>query len=148
MPSNARLETVSAQHVAGLITRASYDDPSSIGGLWQTFASRSGELAVQGAPLGVYHDYASDYRGAYSLLLGLPVEADATVPSGWTAFQIPAATYMVFRVPEGEMPGVLVETWQAIWAYFDKPGDYERAYTVDYEQHGDPTDIYIAVRPR
>ncbi len=148
MPSNARLETTTARRVVGLVTRASYDDPSSIGALWQQFGGRAGEVGVQAAPLGVYHDYASDYRGAYSLLLGLPVDAAAPVPAGWTSLEIPAATYMVFRVPAGEMPGVLVETWQSIWAHFEKPGDYERAYTVDFEQHGWPTEIYIAVRPR
>ncbi len=65
MHTEPELRTAGPLHVAGFVTRASHEDPSSIGGLWQTFSARAGEADIAAAPLGVYHDYESDYRGAY-----------------------------------------------------------------------------------
>ena len=132
--------------VAGLGTRASNDDPQPIGELWQTFGARAGELGVQGAPHAVYHRYEGNHRAPYSLLVGLPVEDGAELPAGWEAVEIPRGEYLVFDVPEGPMPDVLIATWQAIWSHFEGPGPHQRRYEVDFEVHGPGARVYVGVR--
>ena len=62
---------------------------------------------------------------------------------------IPGAKYLVFT-GNGELPGVVIQTWGAVWQYFEQEAGDKRAYTVDFERHDqrEPSrvEIYIAVK--
>ena len=48
------------------------------------------------------------------------------------------------------LPGVLIQTWGAVWQYFEEQTRDKRAYTVDFERFDQRkpsrVEIYIAVR--
>lgn len=143
-----KLRTMGPCLIAGLVTRASNEDPSPIGALWGSFMGQASELGVDAPPIAVYHDYESDHRGEYSLLVGVPVRALDAVPEGWRTIELPPQSCLAFRVPDGPMPDALIETWQTIWDHFDDNCPLERTFTTDVELHADPVEILIAVRTR
>lgn len=95
---------------------------------------------------GVYHKYHSDQNGAYSLLAGVEVTTLDNTPEALTGITIPEARYLVFS-RKGQVPQVVMETWQAIWEYFSASGEHTRAFTADFEvYYPDRIEIYIAIR--
>jgi predicted transcriptional regulator YdeE len=97
--------------------------------------------------VGVYSDYESDHSGEYSLTAGVIADARTTVPAGMHKVSIPPGDYLVFR-GRGEMPGVVVETWRAVWEHFADPAHGKRAYAVDFELYGGPdaVDVHVSVK--
>lgn len=126
-----------------------------IPGLWQGFFSQGAGSQVPGRKndfvYGVYYDYESDYKGAYSLLAGVEVAEGASTAEGCVAITVPTAEYLVFS-GQGEMPHVVIATWQRAYACFEKASDMRRAHTVDFERYdfSNPNsarvDIHISVR--
>jgi predicted transcriptional regulator YdeE len=98
-------------------------------------------------PVGVYTDYESDHHGRYRLLAGAAVEGMELVADGFGQATLAAGRYLVFS-GEGEMPGVVIQTWMSVLEYFSKPSDHVRAYTADWELYRGPNavDIHIAVK--
>ena len=51
---------------------------------------------------------------------------------------------------KGELPSAVIQSWGAVWQYFEEQTRDKRAYTVDFErfdQRGPSrVEIYIAVR--
>ena len=152
MTQEPELRTAGPLRVAGFVTRTSNPDELSgagrIGALWQTFHQRAGEFPESPCPIAVYHDYESDHLGPYSLLVGCPAPEGASAPEGAEVIEVPRAEYMVFLVPEGEMPFTLIATWQRIWDYFEEDGPYRRTFTRDFEQYGDTIEVHVAVAAR
>ena len=37
---------------------------------------------------------------------------------------------------KGELPGVVIQTWGAVWQYFEEQMRDKRAYTVDFPSSG------------
>ena len=116
-----------------------------IGGLWATFF-RDGVIGQLGAladgPIcEAYFDYESDASGAYTVILGSRVPADAQVPAGLQRVTLPAARYAKFSIDD---PKALYAAWQHIW----QRQDIERSYSGDFEIIGENSaDIHIALRP-
>jgi predicted transcriptional regulator YdeE len=98
-------------------------------------------------PVGVYTDYESDHNGRYRILAGAAVEEGAPLPEGLGRAVVPAGTYLMFR-GQGQMPGVVPQTWMSVWRYFAEAGGHARAYTTDFELYRGPevVEIYIAVK--
>jgi predicted transcriptional regulator YdeE len=101
------------------------------------------------AVYGVYTDYESDHDGEYSLLIACAVSDAGAVPDDMRAVTVPSGKYMVFT-GSGEVPQVVMQTWGAVWKFFDETPKFERAYTVDFERYDgeDPSrvEIFIAIR--
>jgi predicted transcriptional regulator YdeE len=152
-----KLVTHEATIVVGIELRtsnAAEADPEKggIASLWARFyredvLSKIPRKTTPVMPMGVYTDYESDHTGPYRLLAGAAVEKGAPVPDGFGRATIPAGRYLLFKA-EGDMPRVVIETWEAIWDYFSKPSGYARAYTADFERYPGPKEIeiHIAVR--
>lgn len=87
---------------------------------------------------GVYNDYESDTKGNYKITVGVEV----TKPKN--AIVIEDKKYLVFT-KQGELPMVVVELWEEIWAYFEKNSEYERAFEVDFEKYTKENEIEIFV---
>jgi predicted transcriptional regulator YdeE len=103
----------------------------------------------------VYTDYASDRNGDYSFVIGLKVNADATVPSGMVLKKIPAGDYALIGSEKGPVEKVVPAAWQQIWTLEDKSQlGGQRAYKADFEVYDsrakDPkssqVDIYVGLK--
>jgi predicted transcriptional regulator YdeE len=100
------------------------------------------------APVGVYTDYESDETGRFRLIAGAIVEKTTQAPDSLSRVELTPGRYLVFSA-EGALPGIVIETWQAIWAYFSSGSQPERrAFTTDFEIYPGPTrvDIHVAVQ--
>jgi predicted transcriptional regulator YdeE len=129
-------------------------DPTrgKIPGLWARFRTEDVLGTIPGKrapvqPVGVYTDYESDHTGPFRLVAGAMVDEQTRAPRGLRRVVLRPGRYLVFG-GEGELPGVVIGTWMAIWSYFEKSTEYRRAYTADFEVYPGPThvDIYIAVK--
>lgn len=147
------VELRTPREVTGLTVRtsnASERDPATaaLPGLWARFfaAAASGAGTPPAEVFSVYAEYESDVNGEYTVVVGR--EAGRSV-SGERTIRIPAGRYVVFT-SSGEMPAAVIAGWQQVWAYFDRPGAPQRAYTTDFEYY-DPSEpstlrIHVAVR--
>lgn len=103
----------------------------------------------------VYTDYASDRNGEFSFVIGLRVNADATVPPGMVLKKVPAGEYALVTSEKGQVGKVVVAAWQQVWALEDKAqlGGL-RAYKADFEIYDsratDPqnsqVDLYVGLK--
>jgi predicted transcriptional regulator YdeE len=132
--------------IAGITVRTD-NSPAGlerIGQLWATFF-RDGVMNALGAlaegPIcEAYFDYESDAQGAYTVILGSRVPADAPVAAGLQRVTLPAARYAKFSIDD---PKAIYAAWQHIW----QRQDIERSYSGDFEVIGENSaDIYIALR--
>jgi predicted transcriptional regulator YdeE len=151
------LQHIAPFTVAGISTRTINSDEgdpvtSKIGPLWSRFfAEGIMEKIVDPDPTsaihGVYSEYESDLHGHYTLTIGMRVGGSGSQGEGIAEVGIEGGDYLVFE-KQGSVPGVVVETWEAIWDYFSKESGYSRRYTTDFEEyHGNEgVAIYIAVR--
>jgi predicted transcriptional regulator YdeE len=143
--------------VVGLRTRTTnrieaVPETAKISPLWRKFyADKVSDLIplrVPGAPeiVAVYYDYESDHRGQYSLIVGHKVSSLDNVHQGMGGVVVRGGRYLRFPV-EGPMPAALIQTWQAIWQFFEVSHEYERAYSTDYEIHRpNDAEIFIGVK--
>jgi predicted transcriptional regulator YdeE len=140
----------------GIVTsNAAEADPATgkIGALWTRFREDNLLDTIPGKknrpmPVGVYTGYESDERGQFRLIAGAAVlDEAAPTPEGMQRVSIPAGTYLMFEA-EGEMPGVVIRTWQAIWRYFAEHPSHVRAYATDFEMYPGPraVEIYISIK--
>lgn len=131
-------------------------DPATarIGEHWQRFygdaiAERIPNRTDDAVTYGVYTDYESDDRAAYSQLIACEVRDGASSPSDVRTVRVPGGRYLVFT-GIGEPPGVVMQTWSSVWRHFAGDTRDERAYTVDFERYDrrDPgrVEIYIALK--
>jgi predicted transcriptional regulator YdeE len=151
------LVTLPAELVIGVdtvTTNAAEADPATarIPALWARFFGEGVLGRIPGkkepaVPVGAYTDYESDHRGRYRLLAGAAVEEATPVPDGLASARRLGGRYLVFA-GEGEMPGVVIETWKAVWDHFAEPGEHVRAFTTDFEAYRGPraVEIFIAIR--
>lgn len=121
------------------------EDTAKIAQLWddyftQGIHSKTFNKANDGYMYGVYSDYVSDVSGDFKVTIGVEV----TKPKN--AIVIEDQRYLVFS-KKGELPQVVIDTWQEIWDYFDAEPEYERAYKIDFEKYvsEDEIEIYISI---
>ena len=142
-----------AMMIAGLSLRTSYEKAmTDIGPFWGRAVAadlpRTVPGATSGALIGAYTEYSSDYRGEYTLVIGVPVTSTDGLPSGLVALQIPEGRYAQYRVAEAKNEAIAT-TWQKIWAEW--PDRDKRAYAVDYELYepgpqGPIVEIFVGIR--
>lgn len=137
-----------AFRVAGLTERTTNREESTpatarLGALWsrffgeQTYAStphRNGDTRI----FGVYSAYESDANGAFDVTAGV------AVTSGEGSVAIEAGDYLVFT-GQGEMPQMVIATWQRIWQYFEAHPTIARRYRSDFEAYEGPDKVAIHI---
>ncbi len=118
--------------------------------LWHKIESGALELLIpkrmaKGKPFVVYYNY--DGQGAFSVVLGYQVLGPDDVPPGLSGLNVPGGRYLMFTVP-GSRPEMVRQAWQQIRAYFEQPGQPQRAYSFDYEVHENTqrVSIFVAIR--
>jgi predicted transcriptional regulator YdeE len=132
---------------AGLTTRVSPNDPYVIPALWDRFRAdttvpRIPDRVNNGATVAVYTEYESDYTGAYTMLVGYEVTADAEVPAGVRVIEVPPQKYAVI-LAQGKLPEAVQQAWQWVWA-----STLDRAYTADFDEYLGPEDVRVHVAIR
>ena len=103
--------------------------------LWQEQEGAVKEAFAQGEPVyAVYHDYASDYKGDYSLsLCRLSDDEDYD-------FDTSEQSYRVFEVDGDHMLGAWQEIWQA-----EETGELKRQYSIDFEKYESDQSVAIFI---
>ena len=100
---------------------------------WQRFMQESLPV-LKGARdvYAVYCDYESDYLGPYTMLLGVQVDAKASVPEGMSKVVIPRGNYARFMA-QGDPAQVIWRTWAHVNGAWERRG--ERRYSADFERY-------------
>jgi len=101
----------------------------------------------------VYTDYASDRNGEFSFVIGVRVNASATVPLGMVLKKIPTGDYALFTSEKGPVGKVVAAAWQQVWA-LEAKARLARAYKADFEVYDsratDPqnsqVDLYVGLK--
>lgn len=109
-----------------------------IGALWKEVSRKL--ASHRDCIYGVYYDYASDYKGDYTL--GIGIEGD-----GSPRLDVPdTESCRIFKVDNKDAQGLL-HAWKQIWA-LEEAGELRRAYTFDYEKYypSGEIEIYIALK--
>ena len=156
MANQPQLRQSGAKRVAGLALRTDNAAEAGPGGkipsLWQRFRGEDWfgkleQLGAFGPPVGVYSAYQSDVNGSFQLLAGREIKASVKVAAPLQVVSVPAGKYLVFE-SAGPLPDCVVQGWQTVWAYFERPGAEARAYTCDFEVYpNDHTvEIWVAIR--
>ena len=98
---------------------------------------------------GVYHRYASDASGDYTLTAGVGVTSAAlTVEEvGVETIAIDGGAYLIFTAQSDAVEHI-IQTWQTIWAYFAQHPEIQRAYRTDFEAYlgAGRARIYIGIQ--
>ncbi|MDN5973381.1 hypothetical protein [Bifidobacterium crudilactis] len=95
-----------------------------ISGLWRDCASEEADERSGGRSFyAVYHDYASDYRGDYTL--SLCVESNDVGD-----FDTDLYAYRSFPIPVDS--GGVVSVWKQVWD-LEQRGILRRSYSIDFE---------------
>jgi len=90
----------------------------------------------------VYCEYEADFSGAFTVLIGCAVDADAEIPPAMKRLAIEAGIFAVFE-PVGELPRSVFETWAEIWKT-----PLERRYQADFDRYGSDGEVTIHVGVR
>ena len=96
---------------------------------------------------GVYHRYASDMNGDYSVTAGVGVTNTAVnaEDEDIETIGIAAGDYLVFRAQGEDLTQTVIATWQDVWAYFSMHPEIKRAYQTDFESYLGKTDGQHAI---
>lgn len=123
-----------------------------LGQLWGKFYSEDilNQIPNKISPhiISIYTDYESDFKGAYTALLGVQVSSLEEIPQGLVGREFPADNFQKF-IAQGEMPQAVLNTWTEIW----NKASLNRKYSYDFEVYGDKSqngpdsevEIYLAI---
>ncbi|ASN60112.1 transcriptional regulator [Latilactobacillus curvatus] len=112
------------------------DVQSKIANLWTRNMPAIKEASAQGLVIAcIYHNYASDYKGDYSV--SLCVEDDNGV------FDTSSTTWQEYTVKPNNQDGIF-RTWQTIWSAEER-NTLNRIYTFDFERYSPDGTISILI---
>lgn len=133
------IQTTSKFHLIGISGRTTNQNQQAltdIETLWNQFWGNDIQKKIPNKTsddiYAVYTDYESDFTGAYTTIIGLPVSSLDSIPKNMTGITIETASYKKF-ISKGKMPEAIMNTWTEIWQ--DK--NLNRAYTADFTIHGE-----------
>jgi len=138
-----------ARRIAGIAIRTSFATVAhDAGAIWQRAFAEGIPAAAAGRPLAaVYAEYDTDFRGAYTMLVGAEVDAGNAAPPSYREIALPAGCYARFAA-DGDPAVAVAGVWQYINSAWPDRG--RRAYGVDLELYGvrgpGTADIYVGVR--
>ena len=150
------MENIASFKIIGISVQTSNQDGQNaldLGNLWSEFFSKDLLEKIPGKVSNdiyvVYTDYASNFKGEYTAIIGLKVTAFDEVPEGLVAREFPSEDFKKFT-SKGIIPNAVIDTWEEIWAD-DK--QLRRKYTYDFELYGaksqngenSEVEIFIAV---
>lgn len=133
-------QTIQKFYVIGISTRTTNENGQSakdIEALWSKFWGEEIQKQIPNKVndeiYAVYTDYETDFTGAYTTIVGLPVSSLENIPKGFVGMTIETMVYQKF-VSKGKMPEAVFNTWLEIWG--NKELNLKRAYKADFTIHG------------
>ena len=147
--------TIQKKIIHGISVRTNNKDEQSqengkIPNLWKEFFEKdlinNIKNQKESSPIfGIYSSYESDFNGEYNLTIGKEVVSEDTTLK-YKEVSIENGEYLLFK-NKGQMPNIVINTWQNIWKYFED-NNIVRKYTTDFELYKseDEIEIYIAVK--
>ena len=131
-------------------TNQSEQDPGSakLAAHWGRFFAEElfdkipGRLLESGM-YGVYSAYESDHTGAFDVTAGAAVSATGAA-APWHTVEIQPGEYLVFKA-KGAMPQVVIQTWGAVWQFFQDHPEVQRSYVTDFEAYLGPDEVAIHI---
>lgn len=127
-------------YIVGISTVTSNQDGQSakdIGDLWGRFYDENVLQMIEEREsddiYSIYTDYESDFRGAYTCILGVRVNVIVSIPEGFVGRKIEGGKFIKI-VARGLMPGAVFSAWSRIWENDDV---LNRKYGNDFEVYGD-----------
>ncbi len=146
-----KVAMLTPKKIAGISIRTSNaveieSDKSKLPTLWDNFYTEILNKKIDGFPVyGLYTDYESDLNGKYTVLAGVEIKPDTTVPDDLATSEVIGGKYLVFEA-QGKMPEIVFETWLKIWDYFSaEDTEHTRAYTSDFELYKSDSQIAIYI---
>ncbi|MFD2130412.1 GyrI-like domain-containing protein [Pseudogracilibacillus auburnensis] len=118
-----------------------FDDEQVMDKIKTMWQEASKELTEHTSDIyGVYYDYESDYKGDYSLGVGILGDETPVIAIS------PSENYKVFPVDHKDEQGIM-KAWSKIWK-LEEEGTLHRVYTVDFEKYAPngEIEIHIAVK--
>ena len=157
-PMETRIINLPAMRVIGM-AYVGKNEHREIGSLWDVFLPRVREVQGtihSGVNLGVCGDARED--GSFRYVAGCEVGAEAPVPKGMIAWNLPAATYVVVtqRGPLEDKEKGLGAVNAYIYRKWLPQSGYQRAATPDLEWYGErfdysgedsEMDVYVPITP-
>lgn len=110
--------------------------------LWNNLFSSYGSAEIK---YGVYHNYENDYKGDYTLSIGVEGSIDNS-----DVLEIPKSEYKIFEVDLLKaQENAIFETWKSIWDLEEK-GLLKRDYVMDFEKYylDGRIEIHIGINKR
>ncbi|TCW83100.1 AraC family transcriptional regulator [Burkholderia sp. SRS-46] len=138
--------TVSGSTVRTKNRDESNQETAKIPSLWgQFFSSGLADNIPHRLPdtpvYGVYSAYESDATGFYDLTAGVAVSQP---DRDFKNVEIQEGKYLVFEA-RGPMPAAVIQTWAAIWSYFDQHPQVQRSFLTDFESCCGPEEVQIHI---
>ena len=134
-------QTIQEFKIIGISIRTTNKNGQSakdIGVIWEKFWNEKIQEQIpnkiNGNIYAVYTDYETDFNGAYTTIIGLPVSSLENIPKSLVGITIEKTEYQKF-VSKGKMTEAVVNTWMKIWG--DKKLNQARAYKADFTIHGE-----------
>ena len=109
------------------------------------FAEKIPNRLPQSPVFGVYSNYASDATDFYTVTAGVSISS-AVTDAKLNSINIQPGHYLVFK-DKGDMPQVIIKTWERIWMYFESNPNHQRRFGTDFEvyQSADEIAIHIGI---
>lgn len=125
--------------IIGIAVRTTNKDNKAaedLGNLWGQFHSKNIfekiPNKISSDVYSIYTDYESDYMGAYTTIIGVPVANLDNIPDGLVGRAFPEENFLQYTA-KGEMPMAVVNVWNEIWR---NDAELNRQYSYDYEVYG------------
>ena len=108
-----------------------------------------------GVTYSIYTEYESDEHGEYTYFIGeVVVSLDNQDLSQFQTLVIPKSSYQKFTTAPGEIPNIVISSWQEIWGMNESDFGGRRQYIADFEVYDERAqnpnaaviDIYIGIR--
>ncbi len=148
-----KMKHVTGFTVSGLTVRTKNSDefnPSTakIAPLWRKLVEMKALEAIPDQPAkpavyGVYSSFESGAEGEYDLTAGALVTKPG---SEFSHIYVSDGDYLVFEA-RGDMPEALIQTWGAIWTYFEQHPEQQRCFKTDFEHYcgEQAVDVFIGI---
>ncbi len=127
-------------YIIDSIETNNFSDPNIIKKIQNIWKKSHHKLSgYSGNIYGIYHKYASDYKGDYTLSIAtdMPYLTNAKEPL------IAKGTYSIFKVKDNLHENIFAQ-WQNIWQ-LEEEKKIHRTYTLDFERYSPNGNIEIFI---